>query len=245
MSPLKSSFNYSFGEGDGTPRIVTNGLVLNLDAARQNSYNGGTTWRDLSGLGNTGTLVNGVGYSSANKGSLSFDGVNDYVQTSLNYSLPSSTTEFTCSSWFRCSTQSTNTLLVSNYETTPDPFQLYVLQNGKFRGYTRNSSDTSTFVDSSTLVNDSKYHYVVYTKDSSNNYKLYIDLVLEGTTNVNLGAIIVSNNIVIGTLNYYIINGAPQAFFQGNIPQVSIYNRALSASEIQQNYNAMRGRFGI
>ena len=76
MSPLYSSFNYSFGEGDGTPRIVTNGLVLNLDAARQNSYAGsGTTWRDLSGNGNTGTLVNGVGYTGSNGGSLVLMGV--------------------------------------------------------------------------------------------------------------------------------------------------------------------------
>ena len=62
-----------------SPSIVTNGLVLCLDAANSKSYPGsGTTWTDLSGRGNNGTLVNGVGYNSGNLGSLVFDGVDDY-----------------------------------------------------------------------------------------------------------------------------------------------------------------------
>ena len=62
------------------PKIVTDGLVLCLDAADQNSYPGsGNTWYDLSGNGNNGTLVNGVGYNSGNLGSLVFGGVDDYV----------------------------------------------------------------------------------------------------------------------------------------------------------------------
>ena len=67
----------------GGKPIVTDGLVLCLDAANPKSYPGsGTTWTDLSGNGNNGTLVNGVGYNSDNGGSLSFDGVNDYVSKS-------------------------------------------------------------------------------------------------------------------------------------------------------------------
>ena len=62
------------------PTIVTNGLILNLDASNTSSYPGtGTVWTDLSGQNNNGTLVNGVGYSSVNGGTLTFDGVNDYV----------------------------------------------------------------------------------------------------------------------------------------------------------------------
>ena len=62
------------------PEIVEDGLVLALDAGNTKSYPGsGTTWTDLSGNGNNGSLVNGVGYNSGNLGSLSFDGVNDYV----------------------------------------------------------------------------------------------------------------------------------------------------------------------
>ena len=68
------------------PRVVTDGLVLCLDAGNVKSYPGsGTTWTDLSGKGNTGTLTNGPTYSSANGGSIVFDGVDDRVSgTSFN-----------------------------------------------------------------------------------------------------------------------------------------------------------------
>jgi hypothetical protein len=70
-----------------SPSIVTDGLVLCLDAGNPKSYPGsGTTWTDLSGNGNNGTLVNGVGYSGDNLGSLSFDGVNDYYNRALTAS---------------------------------------------------------------------------------------------------------------------------------------------------------------
>ena len=62
------------------PKIVTQGLVLALDAASNNSYPGsGTTWKDLSGNNNTGTLVNGPTFSSANGGTFILDGSNDYI----------------------------------------------------------------------------------------------------------------------------------------------------------------------
>ena len=65
------------------PRTITDGLVLCLDAANRKSYPGsGTTWTDLSGRGNTGTLTNGPTYSSANGGSIVFDGTDDIVNTS-------------------------------------------------------------------------------------------------------------------------------------------------------------------
>ena len=66
------------------PRTITDGLVLCLDAANSKSYPGsGTTWTDLSGNGNNGTLVNGPTYSSSNGGSLVFDGTNDYITSSF------------------------------------------------------------------------------------------------------------------------------------------------------------------
>ena len=62
------------------PRIVSNGLVLCLDAANKRSYPGtGTTWTDLSGNSNNGTLTNGPTFSAGNMGSILFDGTNDYV----------------------------------------------------------------------------------------------------------------------------------------------------------------------
>jgi len=74
------------------PRIVTDGLVLALDAGNTKSYPGsGTTWTDLSGNGNTGTLTNGPTFDSANGGSIVFDGTNDYVQVTGSITVTSAT----------------------------------------------------------------------------------------------------------------------------------------------------------
>ena len=192
-----------------------------------------------------GTLTKRPTYSTANAGSIVFDGSNDYVQTNFNYSLTSSTTEFTCATWYKCVTGATdNGLIFSNYQATPNPFNLYANVNGKARGFTRNSGGSSVFVTSLTSVNDDAWHYVVYTKTGSDTYKLYVDGNLEATATASLGTITVSNNIVLGTLNYY-ISSAPQAFYRGNLAQASIYNRSLSAAEVTQNYNALRNRYGL
>ena len=79
------------------PNIVTDGLVLYLDAANTKSYaSGSTAWNDLVGI-NNGTLVNGPTFNSANGGSIVFDGSNDYVSTTYNAVL----TNFTFCAWFR------------------------------------------------------------------------------------------------------------------------------------------------
>ena len=83
------------------PSIVTSGLVLNLDAANMKSYpRSGTTWRDLSGLGNNGTLTNGPTFNSQNGGSIVFDGVDDYA--SINNTIGNfGTSDFTINFFFK------------------------------------------------------------------------------------------------------------------------------------------------
>lgn len=223
------------------PKIVTDGLIAYFDAANPKSYPGtGVTWKDLSGQGNDGTLVNGVGYSTDNQGSLNFDGSNDYVSTNLIYNLPLSSTEFSCSCWFKCGVQSTNTVLISNYNNKPIPFNLNVLTNGTVTGTTRNAASQLIVLGTTNSYDDSKYHNVFYIKDSSNNYYLYVDGILQNSGNTNLGAINPNTTIWIGTLRLF-----NQGYFNGNIPQVSIYNRALTSDEVLQNYNALKGRFKI
>jgi hypothetical protein len=81
-----------------SPRIVTDGLVLCLDAANPKSYPGsGITWGDVSGQNHTGTLTFGPSYSVSNGGTISFDGSNDYVSTTFNTALA----DFTICCWFR------------------------------------------------------------------------------------------------------------------------------------------------
>ena len=92
-----------------SPQIVTSGLVLALDAANKVSYPGtGTTWYDLSGNGNTGTITNGPTFSNVNLGTIVFDGTNDYV------SIPSTSNfnngnNITVEAWVLCTNWSTYT----------------------------------------------------------------------------------------------------------------------------------------
>jgi hypothetical protein len=102
------AFNYS-------PKVVTDGLVLYLDAANPNSYvSGSTTWRDISRGGSNGTLINGPTYSSANGGSIVFDGTNDYVNCGdiLNYS-----NNFSANCWVSVSTSGVNPI-ISKWDTS-------------------------------------------------------------------------------------------------------------------------------
>jgi hypothetical protein len=222
-----------------SPAIITQNLVLCLDAANPKSYPGsGTAWTDLSGNSNNGTLVNGVGYSGSNLGSLSFDGVDDYVTASRPSSIVTGGS-ITISIWAKWTTGGeTSQTLVDNNEFSsrpPQGFRLHDIPDiNKRLSFTTNGSTLqSTF-----QVGDGTWRYVVVTVDTST-MKMYIDGAVNSTTSVS-GLATVQPNITIG----YRQTGFSD-YFSGNIAQVSIYNRALTAQEIQQNFNALKGRFGL
>jgi hypothetical protein len=217
------------------PSIVTSGLVLALDAADRNSYPGsGTTWTDLSGSGNTGTLVNGVGYnSSANGGSLVFDGVDDYVSIPDALSSISSSNSHTFSFWFNANNLSTDKIpfssgLAGNYYIQLTSSVFYVQIGSSYRTY---SLSTST----------NTWYNVCFVKNGINNAG---DLYINSSLKSSYTGSITSTPSGLSSLflgKYYSVGYV----FPGNIAQVSIYNRALTATEIQQNFNATRSRFGI
>ena len=211
------------------PRIVTDGLVLALDAADRNSYPGsGTNWFDLSGNGNTGTLTNGPTYSSANGGSLVFDGVDDYVNAPLT---KSATCTFSC--WARTTTLGSNPMLFNAGPNGYGPDLFFYSGNIYWNIWDGGANPLATTPAS---VTDGNYHYYVVVNDASSNTKLYYDGVLLGTATYRSAAN--NTNLTIGgTADPYIWNG--------NISNFTIYNRALTAAEIQQNFNATRSRFGI
>ena len=219
-----------------TKVVVQSGLVLNLDAGVSSSYGGsGTTWTDLSGRGNTGTLTNGPTYSSANGGSLTFDGSNDYIN--LPYTLLSGTGNFTVSVWFKASGASIIGTLFGNYPAG----NLEIFYGTRFIGMWLNNSSTylGTSPWTTTLPEfTTNYTQIVALRKNISNTEFYINgvLVKTGSSSDTIGNV---NNFRIGTNT----NGGET--FSGIISQVSIYNRALSASEIQQNFNATRSRFSI
>ena len=244
MSPLYSSFNYSFGEGDGTPRIVTNGLVLNLDAARQNSYAGsGTTWKDLSGNGNNGTLVNGVGYNGSNGGSLSFDGTNDHASIPHSSSL-SFSSALTISIWFYSGTVGAGAYLYLKGRTDIDNYNPFIFSNGYYVWTGVNGR--AQYTNPANYILDNTWYNLTVSHTSGITPNIYKNATLstshtfiEGNGTYALG----TNNDAVG-INADIPRGTID-IFNGRMSSLQAYNRALSAAEISQNFQALRGRYGV
>jgi len=213
--------------------IATSGLVLHLDAGNAASYPGsGTTWTDLSGNGNNGTLINGPTYSSANGGVILFDGSNDYVAGSI----PTLDT-WTMSCWY-LSNNITSALVFYPFSGTNVP-NSGIGFGGTFDVNTQNKwyffdSVTSFNASSTAIIVDTWYNLTV-TK-SSTVYNLYTNGVLS-----------VSGSGLDLSLTQYNLGRRGNAvwYANGRIAQSLIYNKALSASEVSQNFNALRGRFGL
>jgi len=229
-----------------SPRIVTDGLVLCLDAGNAKSYPGsGTTWTDLSANGNNGTLVNGVGYNGSNGGYLSFDGANDYSENSSPNLGITGNASITMSCWFYDQKTSTSTFqslfAYGNGPSVGDTFSIGLINlsvNMQFNG------GNGTF-SSNNVYSLNTWNNVVVTKTpgaANTTTKLYLNGVeLSIASSSTITPNVVSRVIRVGR---WTNDGFPY-YFEGRVSNAFVYNRALSASEIQQNFNATRGRFGI
>jgi hypothetical protein len=227
-----------------SPQIVTSGLVLTLDAANKVSYPGsGTSWYDLSGNANTSTLINGPIFSVGNGGSIVFDGANDYVSISYNSGLIPN--NLTLSAWINRTSAAyyahfigvpvSNTTWTSPYASygieyigTTDTISLVT-------GYTDNNFD---YTNATAFGNNVWFHFTA-TYDKSN-VKIYINGTLQ-TTRAE------TRTLYASTANFYIgSNNTGIAYpFNGKIANTLLYNRALSATEVLQNYNVTKTRFGL
>ena len=230
------------------PRIVSNGLVLCLDAANKNSYRGtGTTWTDLSGNSNNGTLINSPTFSAGNMGSIVFDGTNDYVDTvNTGTTFQFANVTFTVSLWIK-TTSSTGGVIISKGATASTAGWLFQFDSsGTVSGTTKGSDGINTYNRSSTAtVNNNTWRNIVsvYTTNTttlgSNTTSIYIDGVLSNGTGTLGGAVYATTTDTIQ------IGRRPTgAYWSGSVSNIQIYNRALSATEILQNYNATKSRFG-
>jgi hypothetical protein len=237
------------------PSIVTSGLTLNLDAGNVSSYPGyGTTWNDLSGNGNNGTLINSPTYNSSNSGYLTFGGTNgnngtfnstdQYVQIASPTSIPLGNTARTISTWVR-------KLEVTNpypYEivgmgawlsNNRSVFTLTVASNPLAPSLTTWGDDYSGptgYISNNTWVNLS----VTYNGNTS--LIVYVNGTQVGTFTFSsqLDTVFGASGLTIGTWK----DGQWNSFV-GDISNVLIYNRTLSDVEILQNYNAIKSRFGL
>ncbi len=215
--------------------IVSNGLILNLDLGNYSSYSGtGTSITDLSGIGNTGTLTNGPVFSSANRGNLSFDGVDDYIDVP---SITSITGDFTVGIWFY-----TTSAADGFYKRLVDLD--YV--TGFWLGRNANTNSWGGGILEANLpygiylpFANGQWHYLVSIR-SGTTHILYGDGISSTTSNT-----VSSGNLSATRLLIAREPGSTSSYFNGNIAQVQIYNRALTATEVLQNYNALKQRFGL
>lgn len=227
-------------------KVATDGLILYLDAANTKSYSGsGTVWTDLSGSGNTGTLANGPTYSSSNSGYITFDGADDFVYTNNFIAGP---TALTICVWF--STTTTNGKKLIGFEnnqlgtgSSAYDRMLYMGADGKI--YFGIYDVTFNITASTSALNDGNWHYAVGTYGGEGTtMRLYIDGFSNSTTTSNT-PVNYNGYFRIGSYALDGWTGSSTGYFNGKISQVSVYNRGLTASEVQQNFNALRGRYNI
>jgi hypothetical protein len=222
------------------PNIVTNGLVLSLDAANTKSYqSGSTTWFDKSGNAKNGTLISGSTYSSANGGSIVFDGVDDIINfgTGSNFfPLP----QFTIDIWFK----SLGTVPTTG--TTPGLFGFTYgircyLNATSMTFSVDNGTDMSGVSVSDTFRSDNKWYNATF-YHTGTNMGIYINGVFGNSTNGTWSG---TSRWPTDTWNLGRDNNNTSQFYPGHIASCKIYNKVLTASEILQNYNATKTRFDL
>jgi len=222
----------AFGNG---PRIVTSGLVLSLDAADRNSYvSGSTAWIDLSGNNRTFTIVNSATFGG---NYIELPGSGSSIRLVENFDW--SVIPFTLSSWINMTDQ-----------TYPSVYDLIQAGNGHL---SLNAASTPNLdiritggggvsvVSGGTILLNQWYNLVATREE--NNYKLYINGSLVGT---GTSSVLVYDANMSGIyIGYSPDVDASTRTMNGKIGNAQIYNRALSATEIQQNYNATKSRFNL
>jgi hypothetical protein len=232
------------------PRIVKSGLILELDAADINSYVGsGTSWKDLSGNGYNGTLTNGPTFSGTNGGNIVFDGVNQYVDVAnTGTTLQFANTTFTVSLWIKTSSSASGTQLISKGATpSSGGWTIQLNSNGTVTVTTKGSTGFNTYDRTSVaIVNDNTWKniVVIYTTNTttlaSNTTSIYINGNLSNGTGT-LGTIVYATT----TDTVQIARRPTGNYWAGSWANTQIYNRALTAAEVLQNYNAVKARFGV
>ena len=215
------------------PGIVTSGLSLYLDAGSSKSYPGsGTTWYDLTNNGYNGTLTNGPTYSS---GGINFV-PQQYISVPYDSDINSATT-FTVDMWFKSSNIGNEQVLFSTaLSGTPSTgwhIELYQ-QKVILQVYPSGSYTFSTISLNSNVV------YNIAATYNSGSISYYVNGVTAGTASYSFTP---STNILTIGVHYYTLSAS--LGLSGTIYSTKFYNRALSEKEVQQNFNALRGRYGI
>ncbi len=227
------------------PNIVRDGLVFAVDAANPTSYPGsGTIWKDQTVNQNNGTLTNGPTFDSGNGGSIVFDGSNDYVDCG-NIDDIKNASQVSISIWTYIDDISFRILLGQNLISGTDQFQLYYWNANTLYIWIKSGNvGTVSYVNTSSIVNINQWY----------NFTLVFDGTLTNNDRAKLylngGNDIITNRGTMPTTftnssESFLIGRGLNGYFDGRMSNTQIYNRALSATEILHNYNALNSRFGL
>jgi hypothetical protein len=238
------------------PDIIEDGLVLCLDAGNRRSYPGsGTTWFDISGRGNHFTLVNSPTFSSENR--FVFNGINQNAVSSTTVAMDSN--NITVQFLFKPNSYSTyngsNSKLVfehsANFNSNNDTFVHYYVGDA-------GSSDIVAGTKGSGGYNYSYIEKSFYNDLTWKFCNIIFDRRVTGTTRETYfytqatertpisTPLTTDNSANFGTYTFYIgARGGASNFADMELSYFSIYSRVLTATEISQNFNALRGRFGL
>lgn len=241
---------------EGAGGTVKDSLILYLDAANRNSYPGsGNTWNDLSSTVANGTLASGSVYSNTNAGTISLDGIDDYVDIGNKISLLAPTLPLTIETWIYINAGSPSSGI------TLDVVPAGGVYNGVYTSF-NNTSNTISFLTSYgsggaigggarqtattgfNFVVNTWYHVVSITENTIANSKIYVNGVSQAiTTNGFGGALAWSGGLGTGRVGGSWGNDTPT--MGGRIAVAKVYSRALTQTEVTQNFNALRGRFNL
>jgi hypothetical protein len=232
----------------GGPDLIQDGLILCLDTNDKNSYLGsGTTWTDVAGI-NNGTLTNGPTFNSADGGSIVFDSTNDYVNVSYNTTL-NLTNQGTISVWINPATVSQGwyaglVAKASGGGTNQQSYELSWRQvSNAFLAQLCDGAGTYNQLYASLPSIANVWYNIVFTWNGSQ-LVLYNNGVVIGTLTQTINSQTLATDLTIGGYTYKGAGGSDE-FFNGKIANVKIHNRGLSATEVIQNYNSQKSRFGL
>ena len=234
--------------GFSGPNIVENGLVLALDAADKNSYKGsGTNWKDLSGNSYNGTLTNGPTFSNTNGGVINFDGTDDYSLTTFSNSsnlINDPTTNggiISFSMWVNVTSNTIGGYIIASGGQTTSTGMWLATQNGSpevgikttskvwFKPITGSDFPLNTWINWSVVCDNTNMSLY----KNGNFYSITTSAGVSVSSQFSTLSIGVPNNV----LNNYLGNF--------KIANLMFYNKSLSATEVLQNYNATKTRFGL
>jgi hypothetical protein len=225
--------------------IVTNGLVLNIDAGNNLRYPGtGITALNIAGVGATGVLINGVGFGVSSGGSFIFDGTNDYIDCGKDSITNFVTTTMSAEIMFQ-TTGATNRPHLIGRGTNGSAGQFVLILESfvplpRMRFYLDKGSGWTAAATGNTTIQNNQWYHVVGVYDGINAY-VYVN----GTLDVSAASTGTLSSTPSDSVTVGFFTGSAAHYLTGKIPFARLYNRALSSTEILQNYNALKGRYGL